>query len=71
MEPWGALEEREAKEKPTHHLFQPDLCAVRTPRSSLTPPLLKPQLTLDSSHLCPLEPPGSVRCPSFFPSLLL
>lgn len=37
MEPWGALEEREAKEKPTHHLFQPDLCAVRTLRSSLTP----------------------------------
>lgn len=42
------------KNKPT--LFQPDQCAVFVPRSSLTHPLLKLQLTLDSSHLCHWNP---------------
>jgi hypothetical protein len=38
------------RSKPT--LFQPDLCAVSYPKICKPPPLLKLQLTLDSSHLC-------------------
>lgn len=58
------------RSKPT--LFQSDLCAVPHPKilTHNTPPS---QVTAHPGLFpsVPLEPPGSVWCPPFFPSLLL